>query len=184
MTASQTTMDKLYGMRMSVMAQAYRDQEESQGVAEMTFDERFAMIVDSRMDARRINRRYEAVAPGRLLRSRGEHCRCPLRRGSQARPHETDRAVQLHMDKRPPQRRDHGRVGRRQELDCLRARGGGLQRLLQRKVRPVARNARRAEREQERGLAQGEEALHEMRLADTGRLVFWKSSRGRRRASF
>ena len=37
MTASQTTMDKLYGMRMSVMAQAYRDQEESQGVAEMTF---------------------------------------------------------------------------------------------------------------------------------------------------
>ena len=26
MTASQTTMDKLYGMRMSVMAQAYRDQ--------------------------------------------------------------------------------------------------------------------------------------------------------------
>lgn len=27
MSASQTTMDKLYGMRLSVMAQAYRDQE-------------------------------------------------------------------------------------------------------------------------------------------------------------
>lgn len=26
MSASQTTMDKLYGMRLSVMAQAYRDQ--------------------------------------------------------------------------------------------------------------------------------------------------------------
>jgi len=65
MTASQTTMDKLYGMRMSVMAQAYRDQEESQGVAEMTFDERFAMIVDAEWDARRINRRT------RLLRQAG-----------------------------------------------------------------------------------------------------------------
>ena len=65
MTASQTTMDKLYGMRMSVMAQAYRDQEESQGVAEMTFDERFAMIVDAEWDARRINGRT------RLLRQAG-----------------------------------------------------------------------------------------------------------------
>ena len=65
MTASQTTMDKLYGMRMSVMAQAYRDQEESQGVAETTFDERFAMIVDAEWDARRINRRT------RLLRQAG-----------------------------------------------------------------------------------------------------------------
>ena len=47
MSASQTTMDKLYGMRLSVMAQAYRDQEEMLSVADMTFDERFAMIVDA-----------------------------------------------------------------------------------------------------------------------------------------
>ena len=45
MTASQTTMDKLYGLRLSVMAQAYRDQEEAPGAADMTFDERFAMIL-------------------------------------------------------------------------------------------------------------------------------------------
>ena len=38
MSASQTTMDKLYGMRLSVMAQAYRHQEEMLSVADMTFD--------------------------------------------------------------------------------------------------------------------------------------------------
>ena len=52
MSASQTTMDKLYGMRLSVMAQAYRDQEEMLRVADMTFDERFAMIVDAEWDSR------------------------------------------------------------------------------------------------------------------------------------
>lgn len=57
MSASQTTMDKLYGMRLSVMAQAYRDQEEMHGIADMTFDERFAMIVDAEWDSRRINKR-------------------------------------------------------------------------------------------------------------------------------
>lgn len=57
MSASQTTMDKLYGMRLSVMAQAYRDQEETHGIADMTFDERFAMIVDAEWDSRRINKR-------------------------------------------------------------------------------------------------------------------------------
>lgn len=51
MSASQTTMDKLYGMRLSVMAQAYRDQEEMLSVADMTFDERFAMIVDAEWDS-------------------------------------------------------------------------------------------------------------------------------------
>lgn len=65
MSASQTTMDKLYGMRLSVMAQAYRDQEEVPGVADMTFDERFAMIVDAEWDGRRINKRT------RLLRQAG-----------------------------------------------------------------------------------------------------------------
>lgn len=65
MAASQTTMDKLYGMRLSVMAQAYRDQEESPGIADMTFDERFAMVVDAEWDARRVNKRT------RLLRQAG-----------------------------------------------------------------------------------------------------------------
>lgn len=58
-------MEKLYNMRLSVMAQAYRDQEETPGIADMTFDERFAMIVDAEWDARRANKRT------RLLRQAG-----------------------------------------------------------------------------------------------------------------
>lgn len=65
MAASQPTMDKPYSMRLSVMARACRDQEESPGVADMTFDERFAMIVDAEWDARRVNKRT------RLLRQAG-----------------------------------------------------------------------------------------------------------------
>ena len=45
--ANEATMDKLYQMRMSVMARAYREQEESIGVAEMPFDDRLAMLVDA-----------------------------------------------------------------------------------------------------------------------------------------
>lgn len=65
MPASQSTMDKLYSMRLSVMAQAYRDLEEMPGAADMTFDERVAMIVDAEWDARRVNKR------ARLLRQAG-----------------------------------------------------------------------------------------------------------------
>ena len=41
----EATMDKLHLMRMSVMARAYREQEDAPGVEEMTFDERFALGV-------------------------------------------------------------------------------------------------------------------------------------------
>ena len=43
----ETTMDRLHQMRMSVMARAYREQEDATGVEDMTFDERFAMLVDA-----------------------------------------------------------------------------------------------------------------------------------------
>lgn len=52
-------------MRVSAMAQAHRDQEEAPGVADMSFDERFAMIVDAERDSRRANKRT------RLLRQAG-----------------------------------------------------------------------------------------------------------------
>ena len=80
MSASQTTMDKLYGMRLSVMAQAYRDQEEMLGVADMTFDERFAMIVDAEWDSRRINKRT------RLLRQAAFSTRRPTSSTSATTP--------------------------------------------------------------------------------------------------
>lgn len=62
---NQATMDKLYDMRLSVMAQAYRDQEEMADIATLSFDERLSMLVDAEWDARRINKRT------RLLRQAG-----------------------------------------------------------------------------------------------------------------
>lgn len=55
--ASQSTMGKLHDMRLSVMARAYRDQEEVPLAGEMSFDERLAMIVDAEWDSRRTNKR-------------------------------------------------------------------------------------------------------------------------------
>lgn len=63
--ASESTMDEMHRMRLSVMAGAYREQEDAPGIAEMGFDERLAMIVDAERDARRANRRM------RLLRQAG-----------------------------------------------------------------------------------------------------------------
>lgn len=63
--ANEATMDKLYQMRLSVMARAYREQEASPGVADMPFDERLAMLIDAEWDARRANKRT------RLLRQAG-----------------------------------------------------------------------------------------------------------------
>lgn len=61
MAAMQSTMDKLYEMRMSVMARTYRDLEDAPGATEMDFDERLAMIVDAEWDARRVNRRLRLL---------------------------------------------------------------------------------------------------------------------------
>lgn len=59
----EATMDRLHQMRMTVMARAYREQEDAPGVEDMTFDERFAMLVDAEWDSRRSNKRV------RLLRA-------------------------------------------------------------------------------------------------------------------
>ena len=61
----EQTINKLHEMRMSMMARAYRDQEEAVGIAEMGFDERLAMMVDAEWDSRRLNKRT------RLLRGAG-----------------------------------------------------------------------------------------------------------------
>lgn len=61
----ESTMGRLHQMRMSVMARTCREQEEAPGVEEMTFDERFAMLVDAKWDSRRSNKRV------RILRAAG-----------------------------------------------------------------------------------------------------------------
>lgn len=59
------TKNPSYKNVKSVMARAYREQEEASGVEEMAFDERFAMLVDAEWDSRRSNKRV------RLLRAAG-----------------------------------------------------------------------------------------------------------------
>lgn len=61
MAAMQSTMDKLFEMRMTTMARAYRDLGDAPGTAEMDFDELLAMIVDAEWDARRVNRRMRLL---------------------------------------------------------------------------------------------------------------------------
>lgn len=53
---NQPTYDKLVKMRMSAMADAYRQQAEDPTVANLSFDERFAMIVDVEYWSRHNNR--------------------------------------------------------------------------------------------------------------------------------
>ena len=66
--AAETTTDRLHQMKLSTMARAYRGQMEDRELSDLSFDERFAMLVDAEFDARRLNRRT------RLLRSAGFSC--------------------------------------------------------------------------------------------------------------
>lgn len=53
---NNATVNKLYEMRLGVMAQAFRDQCQNAGLAEMSFEERFGLLVDSEWTARKSNR--------------------------------------------------------------------------------------------------------------------------------
>lgn len=59
----EQTVDKLHEMRLTTMAKAFRNQQESGGFDEMSFAERFSMLVDDEWDSRRVNKRI------RLLKS-------------------------------------------------------------------------------------------------------------------
>lgn len=43
---NQVTIDKLHGMRLSAMAEAFASQTGDKDYASLTFEERFGMIVD------------------------------------------------------------------------------------------------------------------------------------------
>ena len=53
---NQPTYDKLVKMRLSSMADAYRQQAEDTAVANLSFNERFAMVVDAEYWTRHNNR--------------------------------------------------------------------------------------------------------------------------------
>ena len=53
---NQPTIDKLIKMRMSVMADAYRQQMEDPTISELSFEDRFGMLVDAEYWSRHNNR--------------------------------------------------------------------------------------------------------------------------------
>lgn len=57
----EATCNKLYELRLSAMSKAYRSQLETKGFDELSFDERFAMIVDAEWDSRRVNKRIRLL---------------------------------------------------------------------------------------------------------------------------
>ena len=61
--ANEATMNKLYEMKLSSFARAYREQESDSSFLSLSFDERLSLLVDAEWDSRRINKRT------RLLRS-------------------------------------------------------------------------------------------------------------------
>lgn len=58
---NQYTLDKLYDLRMSSAARAYRDLADAPGVNEMSFDDQFSLVVDAEWDARRNNKRIRLL---------------------------------------------------------------------------------------------------------------------------
>ncbi len=64
---NEPTMDKLQRLRLRAMAQAWQDQQKSATIGGLTFDERFALIVDAEHLARH-NRRLERLLKDADLR--------------------------------------------------------------------------------------------------------------------
>ena len=52
---NQTTVNKLHDMRLSAMAEAYRDQMDNTDMSTLSFDERFGMMVDCEWSRRKTN---------------------------------------------------------------------------------------------------------------------------------
>jgi DNA replication protein DnaC len=62
----EPTMEKLQGMRLGVMATAWSDQQHSADVIALSFDERFAMLVDAEWMARENKRLGRALKEAKL----------------------------------------------------------------------------------------------------------------------
>ena len=55
---NQQTLEKLHALRLHGMAEAFRTQSEQTGIAELSFEERFALLVDQQWNWRQ-NRALE-----------------------------------------------------------------------------------------------------------------------------
>lgn len=58
---NQVTIDKLHGMRLSAMAEAFTSQTGDKAYASLTFEERFGMIIDQEWGKRRSNKLQKLI---------------------------------------------------------------------------------------------------------------------------
>lgn len=58
---NQVTLDKLHGMRLSAMAEAFASQTGDKAYASLTFEERFGMIIDQEWGKRRSNKLQKLI---------------------------------------------------------------------------------------------------------------------------
>src|SRR6516165_3635246 len=63
---NQQTIEKLYAMRMRGMADAFTQQQEDPGSTQLSFEERFAMLVDRQWDWRQNRALERRLRDGRL----------------------------------------------------------------------------------------------------------------------
>jgi len=68
---NQQTLEKLHGLRLHGMAEAFRAQSEQPGITELSFEERFALLVDQRW-----NWRQNQALERRLAKAKLRHRAC------------------------------------------------------------------------------------------------------------
>jgi hypothetical protein len=116
------TLDKLHGLKLPAMAQAWTEQQRNADLHALSFDERFGLLVDAEWLARENKRLARALREAKLKLPQAcvEAIDYPARR-------ELDKAVirQLATCRwidEPPASPDHGRHGHREKLRRLCAR--------------------------------------------------------------
>ena len=80
---NQSTIDKLIEMRLTTMADAFRNQLDDPKFKEVPFEDRFGMLVDIEYSNRK-NNRQKRLANSQFLRPAGPHF--PARQGHIKRP--------------------------------------------------------------------------------------------------
>ncbi len=164
--ANQSTIDRLCGMRLSLMAHAYANQDAAPGVDGMSFDERLAQIVDAEWDGRRTNKRARLLRQAQLA--------CPEARVADVRwdpDRRLDRSQIMELSNCTwvTDRRNvviTGATGSGKTWPRVRAGRRRVRVVPRDQVRAHASADGRARRVARRGLAQGQAALRALLVVD------------------
>ena len=120
------TRDRLRALRLSAMADAYVSQHQDAGTSALAFDERFSMLVDAEQLVSRQPRADAAAQGGQAAPPARVPRRSRLRAAPRPRSGRDPATRRGPLDSRAPQRPDHRRHGRRQNVSGLCARAAGL----------------------------------------------------------